>query len=70
MPKAIRTATIGRSLITSPIWAAWFGGGLLIMNEPVQGALFLTLLLMAALMAAALYELCSPCRIETSRRGA
>jgi uncharacterized membrane protein HdeD (DUF308 family) len=29
----------------------YIGGGLLIMNEPVQGALFLTLLLMAALMA-------------------
>jgi uncharacterized membrane protein HdeD (DUF308 family) len=28
----------------------YLGGGLLIMNEPVQGALFLTLLLMAALM--------------------
>ena len=27
----------------------YIGGGLLIMNEPVQGALFLTLLLMAAL---------------------
>ena len=37
----------------------YIGGGLLIMNEPVQGALFLTLLLMAALMAGGVVPICT-----------